>query len=162
MFSQVQTLCRPAVNMFSSIFPIIRSGDGDSGGSSSSNDSSPLARQGQGPSNAFEVLGTAPSAAVIADQVRAAREMIDNLPSIPALENIPKIVYKGVEYILEEHIAGRRGRNSWVSHHGFYLTQLTSKGTGQTYWCCQTCDRRGRAKLFQTSSTTNAIKHLRR
>ena len=69
----------------------------------------------------------------------------------------PKLSLRGKQYIVEDWLAKKRTRTSWITDHGSFLLELTGDdSTGAVGWCCKYCN-----KLFVAASTTNAATHLR-
>ncbi|KAK1973777.1 hypothetical protein LZ30DRAFT_609873, partial [Colletotrichum cereale] len=84
------------------------------------------------------------------------------LPSCPSIEDIPKITWKNKVYVLESHLAKKKGRghSSWIRHHGVFLVEIIDNSTGPSFWCCRLCDQRGDPRIFAIQSTTSAAEHL--
>ena len=58
--------------------------------------------------------------------------------------------------MLEEDLARRRGRTSWVFKHGLALKDL---GTGIAYWKCSVCSR---PTLLRSHATDHLARHLQK
>jgi hypothetical protein len=56
-----------------------------------------------------------------------------------------------------------RGRRSWITREGWFLTELTSTGkVKQDVWCCRRCDGYGKPQFFSAQSTSASQGHLLR
>lgn len=56
-----------------------------------------------------------------------------------------------------------RGRRSWITREGWFLTELTRTGkVKQDVWCCRRCDARGKPQFFSAQSTSASQGHLQR
>ena len=105
--------------------PLPSVGD-DSSSFSSPPASSPSLALGKS-TNALMLLGRQRPTFAILKQAQQSRAAFDELlPEQKSdIDNIPRIMHKGQEYVLEEHILGkRRGRSSWIRDKGLYLVQL--------------------------------------
>lgn len=74
------------------------------------------------------------------------------------VEGIPvdaqRLTINGRQYILEEDLARRRARTSWVFRHGIALRDI---GTGISFWKCSVCPR---PTLLKAHSTDHLGRHL--
>jgi hypothetical protein len=56
-----------------------------------------------------------------------------------------------------------RGRRSWITREGWFLTELTTTGkVKQDVWCCRRCDAYGKPQFFSAQSTSASQGHLLR
>ncbi|KAK4099301.1 hypothetical protein N658DRAFT_487712 [Parathielavia hyrcaniae] len=70
----------------------------------------------------------------VADQARdAAKISPEQLPL--AVEDLPTISHKGIEYMLEEWLSKKK-RTSWIGRYGIWLTRLQGDKADGSFWCC--------------------------
>jgi hypothetical protein len=56
-----------------------------------------------------------------------------------------------------------RGRRSWITREGWFLTELSTTGkVKQDVWCCRRCDAYGKPQFFSAQSTSASQGHLLR
>jgi len=121
---------------------------------------------GSGTSGHTRVLSTAPKrlgaekgllGKQIAEAVAAAS------PDHLEVEDLYKIKWGTRRFILDGQFHKRktRGRRSWISLHGHFLTELTADNKNKAeVWSCSICDRRGTPQVFICQSTSSSIHHL--
>lgn len=100
---------------------------------------------------------TAPPTTVLRAQAQPASHF---QPNIHVVEGIPndagRQLVQGREYVLEEDLARRRQRTSWVWRHGIGLVDTAS---GIRFWKCNECSG---PLLLRSHSTDHLARHLER
>ena len=97
-----------------------------------------------------------PPIASVATQLQAIGPIDLKLLSQKPLASWPRILLGGKQYILEDWIAKKRGRKSWIADHGSFLKEVTESGIiGTICWCCKYCN-----KSFTATATSHASAHV--
>jgi hypothetical protein len=103
---------------------------------------------------AFSGLGKNPRIAIVARIQEALA--VDRTTITDANLSEHAIQHEKRQFVLEDWVAAKRKRKSWIAEHGtFVIELLPGNNKGDAYWVCMLC-----GQVFAAMATTSAIAHL--